>query len=65
MHGYENGKQVEELSHGILRFEMASLYVALYRMLRKGWLQAYWEASPAVLKRRYLIGNQTRVKRKL
>lgn len=53
MHGYEIGKQVEELSNGVLRFEMASLYVALYRMLRKGWAQAYWEVSPAGRKRRY------------
>jgi PadR family transcriptional regulator PadR len=53
MHGYEIGKQVEELSDGILRFEMASLYPALYRMLHKGWLQAYWETSPAGRKRRY------------
>ena len=53
MHGYEIGKQVEEISEGVLRFEMASLYPALYRMLHKGWLQAYWETSPAGRKRRY------------
>ena len=53
MHGYEIGKQVEELSDGILHFEMASLYPALHRMLHKGWLQAYWETSPAGRKRRY------------
>ncbi len=53
MHGYDIGKQIEELSNGVLRFEMASLYPALYRMLRKGWLQAYWETSPAKRKRRY------------
>ena len=53
MHGYEIGKQVEELSDGVLRFEMASLYPVLYRMLHKGWLQAYWETSPVRRKRRY------------
>jgi PadR family transcriptional regulator, regulatory protein PadR len=53
MHGYEIGKQIEELSDGILRFEMASLYPALYGMLRKKWLEAYWETSPAGRKRRY------------
>jgi PadR family transcriptional regulator PadR len=53
MHGYEIGKQIEELSDGVLRFEMASLYPALYRMLQKGWLEAYWETSPAGRKRRY------------
>ncbi len=53
MHGYEIGKQVEELSGGILRFEMASLYPVLYRMLNKGWLEAYWEKSAAGRKRRY------------
>ncbi|HEY6768673.1 MAG TPA: PadR family transcriptional regulator [Candidatus Sulfotelmatobacter sp.] len=53
MHGYEIGQQIEELSDGVLRFEMASLYSALYRMLRKGWLEAYWETSPAGRKRRY------------
>ena len=53
MHGYEIGKQVEELSGGILRFELASLYPVLYRMLNKGWLEAYWEKSAAGRKRRY------------
>jgi transcriptional regulator len=53
MHGYEIGKQIDELSNGVLRFEMASLYIALYRMLRKGWVQAYWETSPAGRRRRY------------
>jgi len=53
MHGYEIGKQIEELSDGVLRFEMASLYPALYRMLHNGWLEAYWETSPAGRKRRY------------
>jgi|HubBroStandDraft_1064217.scaffolds.fasta_scaffold55725_2 PadR family transcriptional regulator, regulatory protein PadR len=53
MHGYEIGKQVEELSGGILRFELASLYPVLYRMLHKGWLEAYWEKSAAGRKRRY------------
>ena|SRR5215469_12429308 len=53
MHGYEIGKQIEELSDGVLRFEMASLYLSLYRMLRNGWLEAYWEMSPAGRKRRY------------
>lgn len=53
MHGYEIGKQIEELSDGVLRFEMASLYPALYRMLQKGWLEAYWETSHAGRKRRY------------
>ena len=53
MHGYEIGKQVEELSGGILRFELASLYPVLYRMLHKGWLEAYWGKSEAGRKRRY------------
>jgi PadR family transcriptional regulator, regulatory protein PadR len=53
MHGYEIGKQVEGLSGGVLRFELASLYPVLYRMLHKGWLEAYWEKSAAGRKRRY------------
>jgi transcriptional regulator len=53
MHGYEIGKQVDELSGGVLRFELASLYPVLYRMLHKGWLEAYWEKSTAGRKRRY------------
>jgi PadR family transcriptional regulator PadR len=53
MHGYEIGKQVEELSGGILRFELASLYPVLYRMLHKGWLEAHWGKSEAGRKRRY------------
>jgi PadR family transcriptional regulator, regulatory protein PadR len=53
LHGYQIAKKIEELSEGMLRFELASLYPVLYRMLKKGWVEAYWESSDAGRKRRY------------
>jgi DNA-binding PadR family transcriptional regulator len=43
LHGYEMAKQIEALTGGVLRFDMASLYPMLYGLERKGWLKAEWQ----------------------
>jgi transcriptional regulator len=53
LHGYQIAQKIEDLSEGMLRFELASLYPVLYRMLKQGWVEAYWENSDAGRKRRY------------
>ena len=45
MHGYGIATWIEEATDDVLRVEEGSLYPALYRMLRKGWIAAAWGVS--------------------
>ena len=45
MHGYGIGNWIEQLSAEKLRIEEGSLYPALYRLERKGWIEAEWGLS--------------------
>jgi len=44
-HGYAIAKWLEETTDDTLQIEEGSLYPALQRMLRSGWLEARWETS--------------------
>jgi PadR family transcriptional regulator PadR len=40
MHGYALAKHIKQVSEDLLQVEEGSLYPALQRMLREGWLEA-------------------------
>ena len=42
LHGYAIAVQLERLSKEVLNVEEGSLYPALYRMERRGWLASSW-----------------------
>ena len=42
MNGYAVGRKIEELTQDALRVDEGSLYPALYRMERRGFLTASW-----------------------
>lgn len=44
-HGYAIGRWIEEATDDALRIEEGSLYPALYRMERRGWISAEWGTS--------------------
>src|SRR3954449_145678 len=44
-HGYGIARAIEEATVGVVEIEEGSLYPALYRMERKGWLEAEWGLS--------------------
>jgi len=44
-HGYAIAKWLEEKSGEALSVEEGSLYPALYRMEKKGWIEAEWGVS--------------------
>ena len=44
-HGYSIGRWLEDSSKDTLRIEEGSLYPALYRMERRGWIEASWGMS--------------------
>jgi PadR family transcriptional regulator PadR len=52
-HGYGIARRIEELSDGVLLVEEGSLYPALHRLERKGWIRAEWGVSDANRRARY------------
>lgn len=44
-HGYGIARAIEEATDGVVDVEEGSLYPALYRMERKGWIEAEWGLS--------------------
>jgi PadR family transcriptional regulator, regulatory protein PadR len=53
MHGYGIAQHIQRLSLEKLRIEEGSLYPALQRMLRRGWLRAEWRPSENNRRARY------------
>lgn len=45
MNGYAIGRRIQALTEDELTVEEGSLYPALYRMQRRGWLKADWGTS--------------------
>jgi len=44
-HGYALVQHIKRTSNDLLQIEEGSLYPALQRMLRSGWLDARWDTS--------------------
>ena len=44
-HGYAVARAIEEATEGVVEIEEGSLYPALYRMEKKGWIEAEWGVS--------------------
>jgi len=44
-HGYAIARWLEEAGGNALRIEDGSLYPALYRMEKRGWIEAEWDVS--------------------
>jgi transcriptional regulator len=44
-HGYAIARWIEEATSEAIQVEEGSLYPALYRMERKGWIEAEWGTS--------------------
>ena len=43
-HGHQIAKHIQQTTDDILRLEHGSLYPALHRLERQGWVSAKWEA---------------------
>lgn len=52
-HGYELAKQIEAQSHGVIEFQVASLYPMLYRLEERGWIDGRWLEKAGQRRRRY------------
>lgn len=45
-HGHQIAKHLQRTTEDVLQVEHGSLYPALHRLERKGWVSAKWEAPP-------------------
>jgi PadR family transcriptional regulator PadR len=53
MHGYAIAQHIERLSGEVLTVEQGSLYPALERLQKKGWISSAWGESPTGRRARY------------
>jgi len=53
MHGWGLSLRLREISHDVFDVNQGSLYPALQRMLRRGWLRAEWRATENNRRARY------------
>jgi PadR family transcriptional regulator, regulatory protein PadR len=44
-HGWAVSERVQQISHDVLRIQQGSLYPALHRLERRGWIKARWGTS--------------------
>ena len=44
-HGHEIGKHIQRTTNDLLQVQHGSLYPALHRLERRGWLTAKWETA--------------------
>lgn len=45
MHGWAISERIQQISRDALRVQQGSLYPALHRLERKGWIKAHWGVS--------------------
>ena len=53
MHGWGIGQRIEQLSRDVFHVNQGSLYPALQRMLRKGWIRSEWRVTENNRRARY------------
>jgi PadR family transcriptional regulator len=53
LHGYAIANRIQSQSDGCLQVEEGSLYPALHRMERRGWIEAEWGLSESKRKAKY------------
>ena len=53
MHGWEIAQRIHQVSSDVLTVEVGSLYPALYRMEKKGWIESEWGQSDHNRRARY------------
>ncbi len=52
-HGWAISERVQQVSSDVLRIQQGSLYPALHRLERRGWIEARWGTSDNNRRARY------------
>jgi PadR family transcriptional regulator PadR len=45
IHGYAIAQRIQQISRNALQVQQGSLYPALHRLERRGWVKAHWAVS--------------------
>jgi len=53
LHGWAISERVQQVSSDVLRIQQGSLYPALHRLERRGWIKAHWGTSENNRRARY------------
>ena len=53
LHGWAISERVQQISSDVLRIQQGSLYPALHRLERRGWIKARWGISENNRRARY------------
>ena len=53
MHGWGIGQRIRQMSSGVLEVNQGSLYPALQRLKRKGWVRSDWRVTENNRRARY------------
>jgi transcriptional regulator len=59
LHGWGIGHRIDQLSRDAFQVQQGSLYPALKRMLRKGWLTSEWRITENNRRARYYLLTRT------
>ncbi len=63
-HGHQIARHIQSTTEDLLQVEHGSLYPALHRLERKGWIAAKWRAAGKDLKREFKYYRLTAAGRK-
>lgn len=55
MHGWGIGQRIDQLSKGAFQVQQGSLYPALLRMKRNGWIKSEWRVTENNRRARYYL----------
>lgn len=55
MHGWGIGQRIDQLSKGAFQVQQGSLYPALLRMRRHGWIRSEWRVTENNRRARYYL----------
>lgn len=55
MHGWGIGQRIDQLSKGTFQVQQGSLYPALLRMRRHGWIRSEWRTTENNRRARYYL----------
>ena len=54
-HGWGIAQRIDQLSRDVFRVQQGSLYPALQRMLRRGWVRSEWRVTEHNRRARYYL----------
>ena len=55
MHGWGITHRIQQMSRGVLQVNQGSLYPALHRLMKRGWITSEWRITENSRRARYYI----------